>query len=80
LSSGPRPTAQAWSRAVWEDVDTIDALAYPSSMHGSGTNIALYERAGPAVPHVPDRNLPLSHPGFEPDLVRFATELGYGFR
>lgn len=80
LSSGPRPTSQAWSRAIWEDLDGIAALMYPSSMHAGGTNVAFYERAERAVARTPDRNLPLSLPAFERDLIRFATELGYGFR
>ncbi len=80
LSSGPRPTSQAWSRAIWEDLDDIEGLVYPSSMRGRGTNLALYERAERAMPSTPDRNLPLSLPAFERDLIRFATDLGYGFR
>lgn len=80
LSSGPRPTSQAWSRAIWEDLDGIGALLYPSSMHGGGTNVAIYERAEQALARTPDRNLPLSLLAFERDLIRFATDLGYGFR
>jgi hypothetical protein len=80
LSAGPRPPSQAWSRAIWEDLADIAALLYPSSMHGGGTNVALYERADPAFPRTPDRILPLSLPAFEPDLIRLATRLGYGFR
>ena len=80
LSSGPRPTAQAWSRAIWEDLDEIDALLHPSSMHGGATNVALYERARSAIPDTPDRVLPLSLPAFEADLIRFATDLGYAVR
>lgn len=80
LSSGPRPTAQAWSRAIWEDLDWIEALLYPSSMHGGATNVAFYERARSAIPATPGRVLPLSLPAFEADLIRFATELGYAIR
>lgn len=79
LSSGPRPASQAWSRAIWEDLDDIAALLYPSSMRAGGTNVAFYERAERAVSPMPDRNLPLSLPAFERDLIRFATDLGYGF-
>jgi hypothetical protein len=49
-------------------------------MHGGGTNVAFYERAERALARAPDRNLPLSLPAFERDLIRFATELGYGIR
>lgn len=80
LTSGPRPTSQAWSRAIWEDLDDIAALLYPSSMHADGTNVAFYERAERAVASTLDRNLPLSLPAFERDLIRFAADLGYGFR
>jgi hypothetical protein len=80
VCSGPRPTSQAWSRAIWEDLREIAALLYSSSMRGGGTNVAFYERAEPAIAPAPDRNLPLSLPAFERDLIRFATELGYGYR
>lgn len=80
LSSGPRPTSQAWSRAIWEDLGEIEALLYPSSMHGGGTNVAFFERAKRALARTPDRNLPLSLQAFERDLIRIATRLGYGLR
>lgn len=80
LSSGPRPTAQAWSRAIWEDLEEVEGLLYSSSMRAGGTNVALYERAVSAVPTFPDRVLPLSLPAFESDLIRFASQLGYAFR
>ncbi len=80
LSSGPRPTAQVWSRAIWQDLATVSVLLYPSSMSGGGVNVAFFERAEASMPTTPDRTLPLSHPAFEPDLIRFASELGYGLR
>jgi hypothetical protein len=46
-------------------------------MHANREAIALYERARNALPARPQANMPLSHPGLEPDLARFARELGY---
>jgi hypothetical protein len=46
-------------------------------MHANREAIALYERAGHAIPRSPEANMPLSRPGLEPDLERFARELGY---
>ncbi len=46
-------------------------------MHANREAIALYERARDALPASPEANMPLSRPGLEPDLERFAGELGY---
>jgi len=77
ISSGPRPTAQNWSRVIHEELDE-DGIAYPSSMKGHGTNVALYARAEAVLATTPTLNLPLDHPALELPLIRVATSLGYG--
>jgi hypothetical protein len=77
VSSGPRPTAQNWSRAIHEDLGA-DGLAYPSSMKGRGTNVALYERAQDALAATPRINFPLDHPAPEIPLLRVATGFAFG--
>lgn len=79
ISSGPRASARAWSRAIHEEFADLDGLAYPSSMSGHSSNIALYQRAEPAFPSSPEANLPLDHPALRADLIRWADELGYAF-
>lgn len=53
---------------------------YPSSMHGGHPALVLFERAATALPAAPDVDVPLSHPGLLPDLVRTADALGYLLR
>ena len=55
----------------------MEGLLYASSMHENREAVALYERGRDALPERPEANMPLSYPGLEPDLERFAEELGY---
>ncbi len=80
LASGPRPRAQAWARTIYEAYPGIDGIWYPSSMHGGHAAFVLFERAERALPRSPDLDVPLSHPGLLPDLVRAAGSLGYLIR
>lgn len=80
LASGPRPRAQAWARTIYEAYPSIEGIWYPSSMHGGHAAIALFERVEQAIPPMPDLDVPLSHPGLLPDLVRAAAALGYLLR
>jgi hypothetical protein len=79
INSGPRPRCRRWSRAIYAAYAGLHGLLYASSMHANREAIALYERARHAVPRSPEANMPLSRPGLEPDLERFARELGYDF-
>lgn len=78
LSSGPRPRAQRWSRAIYEAYPAVLGLYYPSSMHGNRPSVALYERAAPAIPSIPIFHRPLIDPALLPVLSRVAKDLGYG--
>jgi hypothetical protein len=78
VSTGPRPRAQRWSRAIYEAYPDIQGLYYPSSMHGNRPSVALYERAAPAVPAIPVFHRPLIDPALLPVLSRVAKDLGYG--
>ena len=80
LSSGPRPRAQAWARTIYEAYPKIEGIWYPSSMHGGNPALVLFERAETSLPSIPDLDVPLSHPGLLPDLVRAAGSLGYLIR
>lgn len=80
LASGPRPRAQAWARTIYQAYPKIEGIWYPSSMHGGNPALVLFERADTALPSTPDLDVPLSHPGLLPDLVRAAGSLGYLLR
>lgn len=80
LASGPRPRAQAWARTIYEAYPKIEGIWYPSSMHGGRPALVLFERAETALPSTPDLDVPLSHPGLLPDLVRATGSLGYLIR
>lgn len=84
------PTTQAWARAIHETYD-VDGLLYPSSMRGRPVdprpasldsdlfshNIALFKRAGGAIPAHPRLHLPLSHPGLDDVLADIAVRYRY---
>lgn len=80
IATGRRATAQAWSRAIHRTYPDVAGLLYRSSMAGGSHNVALYERARPAVPRQPAVHLPLTHPGLALPLARLAERLGYGLR
>lgn len=80
IASGPRHRAQAWARAIYEAYPTLEGVWYPSSMHGGHAAVVLFERAADALPADPELDVPLTHPGLLPDLVRAANALGYLIR
>ena len=80
IATGRRATAQAWSRAIYRAYPDVAGLRYRSAMAGGSVNLALYERALPAIPTRPTIHLPLTHPGLTLPLQRAAARLGYGLR
>ena len=80
IATGRRAAAQAWSRAIYRSYPGLAGLLYRSSMAGGSSNVALYERAIPAIPLRPAVHLPLTHPGLSLPLRRAAARLGYGLR
>jgi hypothetical protein len=80
IATGRRTTAQAWSRAIHRSYANLAGVLYRSSMAGGSLNVALYERATPAIPPTPALHLPLSHPGLALPLARAAAKLGYLLR
>ncbi len=77
INSGPRPRTRRWSRAIYEAYPVIQGLLYASSMNAGKPAVALYERAGDALPAHTAFNEPLSHPVLLPALRRVAVDLGY---
>lgn len=80
IATGRRATAQAWSRAIYRSYPELAGVLYRSAMAGGSLNLALYERARPAIPRAPAVHLPLTHPGLTLPLQRAAAKLGYGLR
>ncbi len=78
MSSGPRPRAQRWSRAIYEAYPHVQGIWYPSSMHSNRPAVALYERARSAVPTSPFFHRPLADPALLVPLRAIALEVGYG--
>ncbi len=78
LSSGPRPRAQRWSRAIYQAFPEIEGLYYPSSMAAHRPAVALYERARPAIPSAPALHRPLSDPALISLLRNAAKDFRYG--
>lgn len=77
IATGRRPTAQAWSRAIYRSYPNLAGVLYRSSMAGGSLNVALYEKAIPFMPSIPAVHLPLSHPGLVLPLARAGSKLGY---
>ncbi len=77
ISSGPRPRAQRWSRAIYAAYPEIEGLYYPSSMAANRPAFALYERAIAAIPKSPAFHRPLSDPTLLTLLRNAARDLGY---
>ena len=77
IASGPRLRAQACARTIYDAHPNVEGLWYLSSMHGGHPALVLFERAEDALPSDPDLDVPLSHPGLLPDLMRAAGSLGY---
>ncbi len=80
IGTGRRATAQAWSRAIYRAYPEVQGLLYRSAMAGGSLNVALYERARPAIPPQPTLHVPLTHPGLSLPLARAAARLGYELR
>ena len=80
ISSGPRPRAQRWARAIYEAFPELEGLWYPASTRGGGIAFALFERTEYAMPAGPELDLALTHPGLLSDLIQVADRLGYLLR
>ena len=78
LSSGPRPRAQRWARAIYEAFPTLDGLLDGSSMAGNAECLALFERCAEALPARPELHRPLADPTLRQLLRRAGIALGYG--
>lgn len=76
IFAGPRPRAQAWSRAVYAHYPDLDGMVYPSSNHPVSTCVALFERAADALVE-PALLVSLREAGLAPYLERIAGELGW---
>ena len=78
ISSGVRPRAQRWSRALYEAHPRVDGLFYPSSMHANRPSVLLFARANTALPRKPIFHRALDDPTILPLLRIAAVTLGYG--
>lgn len=77
ISSGPRPRAQRWSRAIYEAYPEVQGLWYSSSMHANQPAVALYERAAEVLPPSPFFHRALGDPTLLTALRNAAYVLGY---
>ena len=77
ISSGPRPRARAWARAIFAAYDDIDGLWYRSSMNAGQPAVCLWQRAADAIAAPADALLPLDAPGLALPIARECRRLGY---
>ncbi len=78
IHSGPRPSARAWSRAIYAAYPQVMGLLYCSSMDAFRPAYALYERTVTAMPTKPVFHRGLDDPLLEGRLEAAADKLGYG--
>ena len=77
LSSGPRPRARRWSRAIYDTYPHVRGLYYASSMYANRPMVSLWERAQDALPGQPVVHRALNDPALLVGLDRTAAEIGY---
>lgn len=76
LTSAPRPTCRAWSRAIHEQWDDLDGLWAPSTLTGRGI-AALYQLSASAMPDAPAFSRPLAAPALWTLIADAAESVGY---
>ena len=77
LASGLRARARRWSQAIHAAFPAVDGLRYGSSMNGNQPCVALYERAGRAMPANPTYNRLLTDPTMLTTLKNACADLNY---
>lgn len=80
ISTGSRSRARRWSVAIYEAYPEVQGLFYPSSMNANQPAVALYERAGDALPPSPKFHRALSDPILFTPIVKVARSLNYQIR
>jgi len=79
INSGSRAKARAWSRVIYGSYADVDGIWYPSSINNKPC-IALYERAGDALPASTSFNEALNSPKLLRGILAAATQLNYVLR
>jgi hypothetical protein len=77
ISSGPRPIARRWARAIYDAYPTVVGLWYGSSMHASAPCVALFERGAAPLPTRPAFHRALADDTLRAFLENAADALGY---
>lgn len=77
ISTGPRPRAQRWSRAIYEAYPGVHGIYYASSMSGNRPALALFERSLAAIPRQPRLNRAIAEPPLLIPITNAAAEFGY---
>ena len=76
LNSGERAQSRRWSSVIHASYAELQGIWYPSSLTNQSC-LALYERARPAVPAVPQLNEPLASPKLLKILTNVAADLRF---
>jgi RES domain len=77
LSSGPRPRARAWARAIYAAYPDAEGVWYGSSMHANTPCVALFERAADALPARPQIHRALADTTLRAFLRNVAADLNF---
>lgn len=77
LSSGRHDITRAWARTLYEAFPDADGLRYESVMHPEHAALALFERAGDALPDAPHFHRALADPDLGPMIHNAARRFGF---
>lgn len=76
ICSGVRATSRLWAREIYACYPDLDGVSYVSSVWGGGACVALFERAGRALPPSPIASRTLDDPAMFDALGAAAFDLG----
>lgn len=79
ISCGLRSAAREWARAIYRHYqgdEALDGVFYACSTIPPARSIALWERAGDAMPATPEVHRPLADPALRAELEVYASQLG----
>lgn len=76
ICSGVRETSRLWAREIYGCYPDLDGVSYVSSVWGQGVCVALWERAGRALPARPIASRTLDDPAMFNALAAAAFDLG----
>jgi hypothetical protein len=77
INTGTRKRSRRWAQQLFDAFPGAHGIYYPSSMHGNNSAIALFERAGHALPDAAIMHRQLDDPELLSAIQGTAWTIGY---